>query len=79
MRRHNGNDCWCEVLGSSATTLEPAVVLLRMGFVGPSHAILRMCRESVVSMLFLAFADESEAERFIRFVTVKLKVTQTFI
>ena len=46
-----------------------AVVLLRSGFVGPSHAVLRMCRENIGSMLFLALADQSEAERFIRFAT----------
>lgn len=53
-----------------------AVVLLRMGFVGPSHAILRMCRENVAPMLFLALTDQSEAERFIRFVT-KQKPAET--
>lgn len=45
-----------------------ALVLLRNGFVGPSHAILRMCRENIVSMLFLALATQSEAKRFARFI-----------
>ncbi|MGB7161169.1 MAG: hypothetical protein WBD40_24120 [Tepidisphaeraceae bacterium] len=54
----------CEDIGG-------AVVLLRQGFTGTPHALMRMCRENVVSVLYLGVAPPSEAERYARFVAAQ--------
>jgi len=51
----------CEDLGAT-------VSLLSTGFVGPSHALIRMCRENVVAMLWLGLAPKHERERYARLV-----------
>lgn len=48
-----------------AEDIGAAVSLADRGFAGPTHALLRVCRENAMSMLYLSLAEEAEAKQYL--------------
>jgi hypothetical protein len=51
----------CEDIGA-------AVSLLDQGWAGPSHVLVRVCRENIVLMLYVAMAPQDEQIRFTKYI-----------